>query len=120
MVMNCYDDALAARVVNSPSEAEQSVGASLAVFSRRNGDFNGDGAVNAADYVVWCKIGLRFGFEAWRANFGVPGTGSGTAMSEPLPEPSAIALAVCAIFTGFTEVLPRRPRPSRDDRGSAP
>jgi len=115
MVMNYYDDALAAQVVNSPSEAERSVGASLAVFARRNGDFNGDGAVNAADYVVWRKNGLRLGFESWRANFGAPGSASLNAASENVPEPSAIALAVWAILTCISEVSRSRHRIVRDD-----
>jgi hypothetical protein len=108
MVMNYYDDALAARVVNSPSEAERLVGASLAVFARRNGDFNGDGAVNAADYVVWRKIGMRFGFEAWRTNFALSGSGSGPGMSQSVPEVSTIAIASCAILACFADVRRRR------------
>jgi fibronectin-binding autotransporter adhesin len=40
-------------------------------------DFNGDGTVDAADYVAWRKdnIGGPAGYDAWRAGFG--GTGGG-------------------------------------------
>ena len=35
------------------------------------GDFNGDGAVDAADYVVWRKTdGSQAGYDLWRTNFG--------------------------------------------------
>jgi hypothetical protein len=36
-----------------------------------DGDFNGDGKVDAADYVVWRKtINTQVAFDLWRANFG--------------------------------------------------
>lgn len=46
------------------------------------GDYNGDGSVDAADYVVWPKTGVngQAGYNTWRANFGnvlPPGAGSG-------------------------------------------
>ncbi len=35
------------------------------------GDFNDDGIVDAADYVVWRnEIGTPAGYDMWRANFG--------------------------------------------------
>ena len=35
------------------------------------GDYNGDGAVDAADYVVWRKTGGgQAGYDLWRTNFG--------------------------------------------------
>jgi len=42
------------------------------------GDFNHDGSVDAADYVVWRKFGgFQASYGAWRANFGSPAaTGS--------------------------------------------
>jgi hypothetical protein len=110
MVMNYYDDALATQVVNSPSEAERSVGASLAVFARRNGDFNGDGAVNAADYVVWRKNGMRFGYEAWRANYGLPEGAVASVAGRSVPEPPSVALTVVAICICFAESTRRRPK----------
>jgi hypothetical protein len=75
------------------------------------GDFNRDGAVDAADYAVWRKnfSGDQTMYDAWRTNFGSSlGTGSGSAgygrrdsgpgaSAEPLsaavPEPTAIMLA---------------------------
>ena len=59
------------------------------------GDYNDDGAVDAADYVVWRKIdGSQAGYDMWRANFGsVLGTGTGSLPSSDvtisaLPHPS--------------------------------
>ena len=51
-----------------------------------NGDFNADGRVDAADYVVWRKNGgTRQEYDAWRANFGQSAS-PGTA-----PRPVALA-----------------------------
>jgi hypothetical protein len=59
-------------------------------FASLPGDFNQDGAVDAADYVVWRK-GLGDGtytqddYNTWRANFGAPATGAAAAAHSPLP-----------------------------------
>jgi hypothetical protein len=66
-------------------------------YSLVPGDFNGDGAVNGADYVVWRKTdGTQAGYNLWRAHFGQT-AGSGVALrsAEPLsavPEPAALML----------------------------
>ncbi len=70
------------------------------------GDYNGDGAVNAADYVAWRKNPAGFGgnpagYNTWRMNFGRT-SGSGSAISgAAVPEPaSAILLTVsCLLFS---------------------
>ncbi len=48
-------------------------GASVAL----DGDYNGDGVVNAADYVMWRKTNINgsAGYNTWRANFGESGGG---------------------------------------------
>jgi hypothetical protein len=55
------------------------------------GDFNGDGNVNGADYVVWRKgLGTTYtpaDFEMWRANFGESAVWGGG--STVVPEPAA-------------------------------
>jgi hypothetical protein len=64
------------------------------------GDYNNDGSVDAADYVVWRKSdGTPAGYDKWRANFGASlGLGSGSMLlsTEPLsrtvPEPSMVVL----------------------------
>jgi uncharacterized protein YjbI with pentapeptide repeats len=70
------------------------------------GDFNGDGAVDAADYVVWRKNSSgQANYDAWRASFGRALAGSGSAVlsaertAPAVPEPSAVALAAAAALT---------------------
>jgi fibronectin-binding autotransporter adhesin len=79
------------------------------------GDFNDDGKVDAADYVVWRKalgtmtplpndngiggtVGLAH-FDLWRANFGnmaMPGSGAGSGTGA-VPEPACWILAMVAL-----------------------
>jgi hypothetical protein len=63
------------------------------------GDFNGDGSVNAADYVVWRKNdGSQAGYDEWRANFGST-SGSGNLGS--VPEPSSFMLLAVGVVLGL-------------------
>jgi hypothetical protein len=65
------------------------------------GDFNFDGTVNAADYVVWRNNGMGpLNYSAWKSHFGTT-YGSGAA----IPEPSTLALALI-IACGLAQ--PRR------------
>jgi autotransporter-associated beta strand protein len=78
------------------------------------GDYNDDGVVDAADYVIWRKaegtmtvlpndpiggtIGLAH-FNQWRGNFGATGAGSGSSSSGSVPEPATWALVgICFAF----------------------
>ena len=67
-----------------------------------NGDFNGDGSVDAADYIAWRKNdGTQDGYDAWRVNFGTqPGTGTASASAVPEPHASAwlVILSTCSIL----------------------
>jgi T5SS/PEP-CTERM-associated repeat protein len=64
------------------------------------GDYNGNGVVDAADYVVWRKnpggLGGNAGYDTWRANFGRTGSGSGATSfsSAAVPEPAGIVLVL--------------------------
>jgi hypothetical protein len=107
------------------------------VFRTVAGDFNLDGSVNAADYVVWRKSGAigadaRFhqgdgdfdgdvdsaDLALWKASFGfvrqplAPGSGSGTLLAA-VPEPTAVALGAFGIFG--TIALRRRTARARFD-----
>jgi hypothetical protein len=56
------------------------------IASGLSGDHNGDGKVDAADYVAWRKLGLggAQGYDDWAANFGAAaGAGGLTAAPEP-------------------------------------
>jgi T5SS/PEP-CTERM-associated repeat protein len=74
------------------------------------GDYNGDGRVDAADYVVWRKNdGSQAGYDTWRTNFGrTAGTGSGVSINAAVPEPAAVVLFALAIL--FHAKCWRRPR----------
>lgn len=62
------------------------------------GDFNGDGMVDAADYVFWRKTdGTTAQYNTWRANFGRSSSGSGNAIFTTTPEPSAWLLMLIAV-----------------------
>ena len=66
-----------------------------------DGDFNGDGKVDAADYVVWRKTdGSAAGYSEWRANFGAPfGAGAvvpSDAAVRAVPEPHSLLLSLIA------------------------
>jgi hypothetical protein len=67
-----------------------------------DGDYNLDGTVDAADYVVWRKNpgahgGDPGGYNTWRTNFGrPPGSGSGLG-SAGVPEPSSLVLVAAAV-----------------------
>jgi autotransporter-associated beta strand protein len=58
------------------------------------GDYNRDGSVDAADYVVWRKgIPTTAGYPEWRMNFGdIFGGGSSAENVNPVPEPMTLAL----------------------------
>jgi hypothetical protein len=89
------------RVLNRPSDgAERLHGNNFGVFALPSpepsleGDYNTDGTVDAADYVVWRKNGgPQQEYETWRANFGA--TASGGAVSNataPEPPPGVLLL----------------------------
>jgi hypothetical protein len=73
------------------------------------GDYNNNGAVDAADYVLWREGGplqnevesvgtvTAADYDAWRARFGNTTAGSG-ASNPAVPEPAALALLFSAIF----------------------
>jgi hypothetical protein len=64
------------------------------------GDYNNDGKVDAADYVVWRKnnINGEQGYNDWRANFGrMAGSGSALGAAGAVPEPAAAALMVIGL-----------------------
>jgi hypothetical protein len=65
------------------------------------GDFNGDGTVDAADYVVWRKTnGSQTNYTLWRSNFGKPpGSGAGaTGSAGAVPEPATLVMLGTAML----------------------
>ncbi len=74
------------------------------------GDFNDNGTVDAADYVVWRKTdSTQNGYDTWRANFGrTVGAASGSGAT--VPEPATVIFFVLAMAIGCWR---RRPLASR-------
>jgi hypothetical protein len=75
------------------------------------GDFNDDGVVDAADYVVWRKNeGTQDEYNIWRTNFGRTAGGDGSAASlaaqAPVPEPASTLL----VLVGWLFMSIARPR----------
>jgi hypothetical protein len=64
------------------------------------GDYNNDGSVDAADYVVWRKTNIngQQGYDDWRANFGRT-AGGGAANQAAVPEPASGALLLFGLAT---------------------
>ena len=73
------------------------------------GDYNGNGVVDGADYVVWRNGGPlqnevdnpgtvnQADYTAWRARFGNSGAGSGLGDSAAVPEPATLLLSLVMI-----------------------
>src|SRR5262249_12427058 len=73
------------------------------------GDFNFDGVVDSADYVVWRKTPgyLPSYYDLWRAHLGdTAASGSSARLNASVPEPTAFAL-LCG---GLVMLLSRRNR----------
>ncbi len=91
-----YSD-LATAPTNTAFRGVEFVAASVGV----PGDYNGDGKVDAADYVLWRDNPVNFGgdpagYNTWRANFGA-GAGSGLGSSAAVPEPASLVLLVFSL-----------------------
>ena len=70
------------------------------------GDYNLDGKVDAADYVVWRKgVGVEpteTNYEIWLANFGQSnGSGAGFNANAVVPEPATAAILMTSILAMF-------------------
>jgi hypothetical protein len=90
----------------------------LTAIGPLDGDYNGDGVVNAADYTVWRDVWESGGIELWndstpgmvdesdywywKEHFGevvpLPPLGAGSGLAAAVPEPSTLCLAVLALL----------------------
>jgi hypothetical protein len=68
------------------------------------GDYNGNGVVDAADYVVWRKgIGAQTDYDLWRAHFGqVTAGGAGTLANATVPEPATLVTLLIGILAMYS------------------
>jgi hypothetical protein len=67
------------------------------------GDYNGNGVVDAADYVVWRKglatTYVQADYNVWRAHFGQPpGSGAGTITTSAVPEPTTLVMVILVVL----------------------
>jgi hypothetical protein len=74
-----------------------------AASAAQPGDHNGDGIVDAADYVAWRKSPLDFGgdpagYNIWRENFAEGSAGAGGAGG--VPEPGCCTMVLLGLATG--------------------
>jgi autotransporter-associated beta strand protein len=101
------------------------------------GDYNGNGTVDAADYVVWRKAQAAGAltltnrdlnntgvvgpadYNSWRANFGKPGAGAGSSIGagSSVPEPTTTVLAMLAF--GALSIARQRCRERSINRSAA-
>ena len=80
-----------------PVGAAFDIGAYEWAASQLMGDYNQDGAVDAADYVVWRKSGgSAAGYNEWRANFGET-SGGASAHAATSPEPATLLVAFSCV-----------------------
>ena len=74
--------------------------------TRIPGDFNTDGAVDAADYIVWRNgLGTTYtqtDYDVWRANFGQTAAGAAAINNiAKIPEPASVVLLTFCILSLF-------------------
>ena len=87
---------------------ENGTGANFQLLPPPNlsGDFNNDGTVDAADYVVWRKTdGTQLGYDTWRANFGGR-AGGASVTNAAVPEPAAALLLLLGAAIGRWRATP--------------
>jgi DNA-binding beta-propeller fold protein YncE len=82
-----------------PTSLQNPWDVSLIVLQARAGDFDGDGSIDAADYVVWRKgLGTKYtssDYNIWRTHFGET-SGSDSSFAAAVPEPANVTLFILA------------------------
>jgi hypothetical protein len=87
-----------ARAYSSPTADPFGTLDNLRFVTSLSGDYNGNGVVDAGDYVAWRKgLGTKYNqthYQQWRQNFGVSGAGTGLGVESSVPEPAGAAYVV--------------------------
>ena len=87
--------------------AARAINAAAADAASLPGDFNSDGTVNAADYILWRKgaavPNTPQNYALWRTNFELSAAAGGAAVTAvAAPEPASSWLVICAILWALT------------------
>jgi len=68
-------------------------------------DFDANGVVNGADYIVWRKgLGTKYtqnDYNSWRAHYGPTAGGAGASVNESVPEPATLTLLFLAALAMY-------------------
>jgi hypothetical protein len=82
--------------------------------AQASGDYNDDGTVNAADYVLWRNGGplqndptagvTPEDYTTWRANFGKTGGSSSAVSTAAVPEPATLSVLLLTVTVGSLAV----------------
>jgi PEP-CTERM motif len=76
---------------------------SLTLTAVLPGDYNENGVVDAADYVVWRKTdGFPQGYDVWRSHFGqTAGSGAAIRTNVAVPEPATLAVLLVGMLAAY-------------------
>jgi hypothetical protein len=85
------------------------------------GDYNHNGIVDAADYVVWRNgLGTTYtqaDYVVWREHFGQTlGSGLGASSNNPVPEPSSVVMLFVGMLVVIAGKRTRNPSPQPHDQ----
>lgn len=95
-------------VVDHPGGDTGSPGIVPGVATQLQGDFDGNGVVDSADFVAWRNnAGSASDYNLWRANFGKT-AGSGSVVNSPsVPEPPTAAILIALFWIASCTFSPR-------------
>jgi hypothetical protein len=97
-----------AEVVDHPGGDTGSPGFVPGIATQLAGDFDGNGIVDAADYVIWRNnAGPASDYTLWRANFGKTAGAGSVVDAASVPEPSNYAMSLIAILVATISFSPR-------------
>lgn len=112
-----------AEVIDHPGGDVGSPGFAPGVIATLNGDYNGNGVVDGADYVLW-RHAMQTGgalahdttpelvsaadYQLWRENFGQTGGAGGALDAASVPEPGSGGMAILAAMIGLGRRFVRR------------
>jgi hypothetical protein len=104
--------AVLAEVVDHPGGDVGSPGFVSSLTVPLDGDYNGNGVVDAADYVWWRKNdGTATGYNTWRTNFGRTGAAASGLKVASVPEPmSGMTMVIVSMVFVGRKVLSVRSR----------